>query len=205
MADRPATTIRKKPGRKRRVAGWALLAIGVLITGVWGASRWWWYRGYSSDYTYSLCYGKALVDYDRGLSRVASGWRVLKNADPKWSWQLSDRTSVASYKAIKVSSFDLAPFGCYYAFRDAPSQPVFSADVEIMLWPFPLLVWGGGGWLVWSGRRARRRAMTGLCGKCGYDLAGWRRGARARSVGSRRSRPTDKLSACAGGDHNAHD
>ncbi|MGH7132664.1 MAG: hypothetical protein ACREJO_12030 [Phycisphaerales bacterium] len=49
--------------------------------------------------------------------------------------------------------------------------------VTIFLWPFALASLLGGGWLVWSGRRARRRAMTGLCLKCGYDLAGLAAGA----------------------------
>ncbi|MGH7133781.1 MAG: hypothetical protein ACREJO_17775, partial [Phycisphaerales bacterium] len=48
---------------------------------------------------------------------------------------------------------------------------------QVYLWPFALASLLGGGWLVWSGRRARRRAMVGLCLKCGYDLAGLAAGA----------------------------
>ncbi|MGH7134052.1 MAG: hypothetical protein ACREJO_19170 [Phycisphaerales bacterium] len=40
----------------------------------------------------------------------------------------------------------------------------------VVLWPFALASLLGGGWLLWSGRRARRRAMVGLCLKCGYNL-----------------------------------
>ncbi|MGH7130657.1 MAG: hypothetical protein ACREJO_01770 [Phycisphaerales bacterium] len=45
-------------------------------------------------------------------------------------------------------------------------------DVDVIMLPLVGASLLGGGWLVWSGRRARRRAMTGVCGKCGYDLAG---------------------------------
>ena len=49
--------------------------------------------------------------------------------------------------------------------------------VVTILWPFALASLLGGGWLVWSGRRARRRAMTGVCLKCGYDVGGLAAGA----------------------------
>ena len=41
-----------------------------------------------------------------------------------------------------------------------------------VLWPIPLLLWTPAALLLRSGYRARRRAMTGRCSKCGYDLTG---------------------------------
>ncbi|MGH7131888.1 MAG: hypothetical protein ACREJO_08095 [Phycisphaerales bacterium] len=49
--------------------------------------------------------------------------------------------------------------------------------MKFSLQPFALASLLGGGWLVWSGRRARGRAMTGHCLKCDYDLAGLAAGA----------------------------
>ncbi len=45
------------------------------------------------------------------------------------------------------------------------------------LWPLPLMLWTTGGLSLWSGRRARRRAVEGHCPTCGYNLAGLNRDA----------------------------
>jgi hypothetical protein len=42
----------------------------------------------------------------------------------------------------------------------------------IALWPIPLLLWTPAALLLRSGIVARRRAITGKCKSCGYDLAG---------------------------------
>ncbi|MGH7133202.1 MAG: hypothetical protein ACREJO_14820 [Phycisphaerales bacterium] len=43
----------------------------------------------------------------------------------------------------------------------------------LVAWLPPLASMLGGGWLVWSGRRG----LTGVCPKCGYELAGLAGGA----------------------------
>ncbi|MGH7133345.1 MAG: hypothetical protein ACREJO_15535 [Phycisphaerales bacterium] len=45
-------------------------------------------------------------------------------------------------------------------------------QVWITLWALALASFLSGGFLLWSARRARRRAMSGVCLKCGYDLSG---------------------------------
>ena len=40
------------------------------------------------------------------------------------------------------------------------------------LWPIPLLLWTPAALLLRSGILARRRAVKGMCAKCGYSLAG---------------------------------
>ncbi|MGH7131410.1 MAG: hypothetical protein ACREJO_05645 [Phycisphaerales bacterium] len=168
MADRPATTSRKKPGRKRRVAGWFLLVLGVLITGVWGASRWWWFgheaatwRAYATNGTIQSSIFRQPLLGGRGWfgfsapSGAASEWQWLVHNPQLWNDLLEQEPAVnAEYGII----------ACY-----ADGQEWI---VRVAAWPFALAALLGGGWLVWSGRRARRRAMTGMCLKCGYDLAG---------------------------------
>ncbi|HYD02276.1 MAG TPA: hypothetical protein VEB22_13695 [Phycisphaerales bacterium] len=42
----------------------------------------------------------------------------------------------------------------------------------IVLWPIPFLLCTSAAMLLRSGIRARRRALSGACGKCGYTLTG---------------------------------
>ncbi|MGH7133201.1 MAG: hypothetical protein ACREJO_14815 [Phycisphaerales bacterium] len=166
MAERPATTTRKKPGRKRRVAGWVLLVLGVLITGVWGGSRWWqvcWSDDMTTVSTWKGFLYLALHPYPM---QAGAGWQVGREdrrSSPVETIKLLDDT-VRKLGEPRDSAIDAGVFGYYRVFK--------STRIFLPLWPFALISLLGGGWLVWSGRRARRRAMTGVCLKCGYDLAG---------------------------------
>ena len=139
MADRPATTSKKKPGRKRRVAGWLLLVIGVLITGVWGAV-WCW-------------------------SSAIAGWGVVVTPD-------------GNVSTVQTPFAEGTERSWTISFVATSGQPGSGrTGVLVILWPTALAPLLGGGWLVWAGRRARRRAMAGCCVKCGYDLVGLAAGA----------------------------
>jgi hypothetical protein len=48
----------------------------------------------------------------------------------------------------------------------------FAIDASVALWPIPLLLCTPATLLLRSGIRARRRAITNTCTKCGYSLAG---------------------------------
>ncbi len=126
------------------MAGWFLLVLGVLITGVWGASRWWWVGYWGSEWGIGV--GSGMIDgvYPGTLGSSNVGWSVWTPPPEMqyWRWSASDNLR-------------------------HPDR-----FMHMCLWPFALASLLGGGWLVWSGRRARKRAMTGVCGKCGYDLAG---------------------------------
>ena len=167
MADRPATTskTKKKPGRNRRVAGWLLLVIGVLITGVWGASRWWAFGYEANNWVINFAAGSVAkhspLPWPLGWG---SGWHLQKRPIPEreWAWVTGSAPAVSPGRSV-----DLMFVGY---FEEASGWYLF----HLVLWPFALGSLLGGGWLVWSGRRVggRRRAMAGLCRKCGYDLAG---------------------------------
>jgi hypothetical protein len=45
-------------------------------------------------------------------------------------------------------------------------------DLSFILWPLPLISGCAGGCYLWIAHRARRRALTGCCAICGYNLTG---------------------------------
>ena len=165
MADRPATTskTKKKPGRKRRVAAWLLLVIGVLITGVWGASGWWWPSMFWRTWSVEISRGGVSVEDIPTRVIPRPRWELYVAADEirGWNWTFGYYRNAGGWNLWVARYFvqesDNVRTKGYWSF---------------LLWPFALASLLGGGWLVWSGRRARRRAMPGVCLKCGYDLAG---------------------------------
>ncbi|MGH7132663.1 MAG: hypothetical protein ACREJO_12025 [Phycisphaerales bacterium] len=172
MADRPATTSRKKkPGRKRRVAGLALLVIGVLIVCVWRVS-WWWGFGYQVS-SWGIGANNGLVGgfAAQGTSYWSDiGW-YFRSGSGVWDWFVPSEDY-----GVRRTHLGLAVYDQYELPQPRnPYDPKVVGSwrvVSIVPWPFALASLLGGGWLVWSGRRARRRAMVGLCLKCGYDLSG---------------------------------
>ncbi|MGH7133599.1 MAG: hypothetical protein ACREJO_16840 [Phycisphaerales bacterium] len=140
--------------------------IGVLITGVWGASRWWFLMYTAWPWQVRAYDGKlALVETDDPLK--GNGLQITRAAG-YWNWVISgdkwkDDTSASTVRLGIVMYVD----GGRYTSVIGAKRLLF-----ILPWPFALASLLGGGWLVWSGRRARRRAMTGVCVKCGYDLSG---------------------------------
>ena len=167
MADRRATTSKKKtPGRKRRVAGWLLLVIGVLIAGVWGASGRW-------AVVYSRSNGWVVIE-----DGVASlHWGEKLRPLPRWTITEHDGSwflTLFGFGTSHLNHVDHYSLGILaFGYNSLPATgPTVRGSVQINLWPFALASLLGGGWLVWWGRRTKRRAMTGVCLKCGYDMQG---------------------------------
>ncbi|MFT3687026.1 MAG: hypothetical protein QM783_19245 [Phycisphaerales bacterium] len=146
--------------------GWTLLALGVLVAGVWVASGWWqcWIRW--GDY---------------GVVRVGSGQvSAAKHVVPLWyaqdraltlepiptpqrgwrfgAWPPPDSMFLTTWNLFMIARVDL------------PSGK--STSWTLVLWPIPLLLWTPAALLLRAGVAARRRAMSEACGKCGYSLAG---------------------------------
>ena len=182
MADRPATNPRKRTGRKRRMAGWLLLVTGVLITGVWGASRWWWFGWFGRSSI--LQTGRGVLNLQWQTDGIADPedrrWYYAANKPAGWDWLRQEPSifedNFSAPTRLLVCDVTFVRYQQWRTFaasriRWELKNPLVH-DVTILPWPFALASLLGGGWLLWSGRRARRRAMAGVCHKCGYDLAG---------------------------------
>ncbi|MFT3683681.1 MAG: hypothetical protein QM783_01940 [Phycisphaerales bacterium] len=60
---------------------------------------------------------------------------------------------------------------------------------SVVVWPVPVALCGAGALMLAWGRRARRRAMRGLCAKCGYSLSGLAEGKACPECGEGADRP----------------
>jgi hypothetical protein len=158
--------VKKSPGRKRRITGWTLLLLGLLVAGGWVASRWWAFMFICPTESYHIDRGQ----FTRmGLDPTASpapvsrvtGFAVLRLPPSERNWRLWS------------GWFSYGFMGHYgYGVVERTVDPRTTNVFTLMLWPIPLLLWTPATLLLRSGILARRRAMTGNCAKCGYSLAG---------------------------------
>jgi hypothetical protein len=149
MAAAPARVGRI--GKRRRLAGWTLLALGVLVAGVWVASGWWCVE-IETRYGELYCgNGKLIIESPRtALSAVYWG----RSLGDGWDWWFG----ADAFNARNERAFGFfVRQGRRYWF---------------IFWPIPLLLWTPAGLIFRSGIIARRRATTNVCSKCGYSLAG---------------------------------
>ena len=136
--------------------GWTLLTLGLLVVALWAASGWWWISWMQDEHDLVCVNG------------------VLRAA--KWSGDLETGLLCFRLPAEQRGIVWLRPdadalLSRYYPTLNPPvllPEQVFS----FTLWPIPLVLWSAGVPVLRSGIIARRRAVTGQCGMCGYSLAG---------------------------------
>ncbi|MFT3687154.1 MAG: hypothetical protein QM783_19895 [Phycisphaerales bacterium] len=176
-------SLKKRPGRKRRAAGWALLAFALAICVAWGVSRWWdvKYHFVAGGKNCDLFFTRGFVGFWRSPSTwetAPPGWSMARlepasaNFDWWFKWSNSGDASQAN-----------ASLGIVYVSVMNSSAAQSHMGVWVLFWPIVLMLVGGGAMALWSGRRARRRAMTGCCRACGYSLAGLGEGAACPECG----------------------
>ncbi|HYD01953.1 MAG TPA: hypothetical protein VEB22_12065 [Phycisphaerales bacterium] len=170
----------RKVGRKRRSAGWTLLALGVVVAGVWVASRW-----YIAAYDWpgwgvSISAGELTVSSSTLPDvHTGCGWswqeRTAVGAIPGWLWLAAEYPTPEqiSYSGFVLASYSEYDFDAPYYTNGRPRpRTVNHIYMVFVLWPIPLLLWTPAALLIRSGILARRRALKGMCPKCGYSLAG---------------------------------
>lgn len=151
-------------GRKRRAAGWTLLALGVIVAGVWVWS------------------GEHDLGWDGAKHRAALfggklGVGRLRNSQMQWGdsgWSVVDHQAYWSYRLPSGPDTFLGLMNYWKADEDGGGT---EESAMVVLWPIPLALWAAGVPVLGSGILTRRRAITGKCVSCGYDLAGIRAGA----------------------------
>jgi hypothetical protein len=150
----------RKAGRRRRFAGWMLLTLGVLVAGVWAASRWIELSYVSAGGTYVIVWGGAVRIFLPPTFEAADvGIRCELASLPMWIWSLRSTGEFGGWSACVILQEDIG----------APEDGTLTM---VLLWPIPFLLWTPAALLLRSGIVTRRRAMTNACPKCGYSLAG---------------------------------
>jgi hypothetical protein len=151
-------------GRKRRAAGWTLLALGVLVAAVWVWSGWMetWYQWKSG--CLALSRGEA---------------SLIWSQSPPFSDGLGVELLPVQYRTFEWTAWTKERTGLYdargwsaYLFSYVEVTVRSTATWSLVLWPIPLLLCTPAALLLRSGILARRRALKGACIKCGYSLAG---------------------------------
>jgi hypothetical protein len=151
----------KKIGRKRRAAGWTLVALGVVVAGVWVWS------GLGRVELPEFVMQRSSLDFHAQHGAVSVTRAVPAN--PR------EGQSRATPPAAPWSewSVEALPLGVHRTSYGITAYTTYSAP----LWPIPLLLWSSAAVLLRSGILARRRALSGACITCGYSLAGLEVGA----------------------------
>jgi hypothetical protein len=158
-------------GRRRVATGWTLLLLGLLVAGVWGASGWWGASWQRNRLTVACVNGEITVV--RSAVDGPGWWELFEHdADMRGiNWVI--RSGPEGWNLGVLASAPRVTRGVPETFT------------HLALWPIPLLLWTAGGPVLRSGVLARRRAITGVCGKCGYSLAGLGAGAPCPECGAR--------------------
>jgi hypothetical protein len=153
----------KEIGRKRRTLGWTLLALGVIAAGALVTSRWRTVMFDAASWRVGCDRGLVFVhNFDKPVAtgRVGAGFMVSPAPAEDPGIRLSIHTGgPPPHWNVGVASRVDAPL-------------LGSVVTVVLLWPLPLFFLPAGALLLRSGIVVRKRAITGKCRKCGYDLAG---------------------------------
>lgn len=149
----------KRAGRKRWAVGLAALTLGLMVAALWVVSGW---AGVTYTGTTALIdFGGGWARYLHGpLGQTPVGWRMGRHS-PWWYWTARPGSAPSGSSGTDISVF---------AHLQYPPPSTFTST-SVVFWPLPLLLWAGGAVALWSGRRARKRAMVNHCLGFGYDLA----------------------------------
>ena len=176
----------KRAGRKRRVVGWGLLVLGVVVAGVWVASGWWEFGVGGRGGQVSVRHGMLVLRRDTrwdlelraiGAASEAKGW-VWWEGRPTLRLPTTyddDYEPLADRKWWK---------GIVYAHVYWPAQSterLFHA--RLLIWPLFLFLCVPALTLLRPEFVAWMRVRAGLCDVCGYDLAGLGVGAKCPECG----------------------
>jgi hypothetical protein len=152
---------KRHPGRKRRIAGWLLLSLAVVVTGVWAVSGWRWLALGGAKWRVICAWGN--------VTWITSPEPLYLNTSRVgWSEQemrFHTAWRVSHMWVFGLACVDLGLIGLW-DYRGS------TRAVEVTLWPLPLLLTVLGVPVLRSGVRARRRALAGSCPSCGYDQRG---------------------------------
>jgi hypothetical protein len=151
----------KAIGRKRRAAGGMLLSLGLLIAGVWVASRWWHPMVWFGDRWILMIWRGQVTLNSLDVPEPSQRYRLRVSRAPEWarSWQWITPVTASNQPSVKTW------FYCR-------GRVFLGGAVDVLLWPIPLLLWTPAALLLHSSTRARKRASKGQCKSCGYSLAG---------------------------------
>ena len=158
----------KRAGRKRRVVGWSLIALGVTVAAVWAASRWWSFGyGYNgATWGVGCAQGVAVCSFDGEPGGVFWGW-AHKQEQRTWLW--SAREAGDDFAVVTLDR--------WFVVRQQSRTKSMAVRWYVAFWPVPLILWGAGGaFLLIDLLRARRRVSAGCCAGCGYSLIGLAKG-----------------------------
>jgi hypothetical protein len=168
----------KAIGRKRRAAGWTLVALGLLVAGVWATSRWWTVQGRIASTRVAAHRGLLIVEPvppSRGSPPVrppddVSPEKMTQAVLEQRAYDLAKSRLDASVRVWSGLATD-QPSLSFWPIRGAhdivQTRGYFTF---VLLWPVPAAMLAAGAALLAWGIAARPR--PGACIKCGYSLAG---------------------------------
>ena len=141
-----------------------LLALGLLVAGVWVASGWWWTRWAQNSWSVEGNCGVLWIDHEFE-SGEPMGWDSVMRQEGFAGYQW--RTSGEFHTDGTHWELGVISYNSEVAYRGGMHRALILA-----IWPIPLLLWTPAALLLRSGILAQRRAVTNTCTKCGYSLAG---------------------------------
>ena len=167
-------------GRRRIWAGAGLLGLGVLAGAAVVASRWYAFEARSSRgqsfRILSLVSGEIVWDrfplmQESGYPAwVPDGFSMGRFDIPKGPVLMLSEHAIGINR-ILVKAYGSTGRGMSSRLVAGSWMPDGSRErIDVVAWPFPLLLVGFGVIPLWSGVRQRRRWKRGHCLKCGYDL-----------------------------------